>query len=137
MARTQFKAKFFINDKILEIVNEFNYLGYKLSFSTESDIHEKIVKFNKSLGILNKVMKSSLVQRHTRASLYKSLARPVLSYGSEAWTLRQSDRSRITASEMRFMRRTAGHSKMEHIKNEDILRELNMEPVLHYVKKYQ
>ncbi|KAJ4437220.1 hypothetical protein ANN_17355 [Periplaneta americana] len=61
--------------------------------------------------IINRIMKPSLVQRHIRIRLYKTLARPVLRYGSETWTLRKYDASRITASEMRFMRRTAGYTK--------------------------
>ena len=31
----------------------------------------------------------------------------MLIYGSEAWTIRDKDINRITASEMRFMRKTA------------------------------
>ena len=33
-----------INNKLLERVNAFNYLGYKLSFIEELDIPEKIIK---------------------------------------------------------------------------------------------
>jgi hypothetical protein len=38
------------------------------------------------------------------------LARPVLSYGSEAWTIKKADEKRLQASEMKFMRRTAGYT---------------------------
>jgi hypothetical protein len=46
-----------------------------------------------------------LVQKHTRIKIYKTLA--ILTYGSEAWTICKSDRIRITAYEMKFLRRTA------------------------------
>ena len=82
-------------------------------------------------------MKPSLVQKHTHMRLYKTLARPVLCYGSEAWTIRNRDKSRITASEMRFMRHTAGYTKWDHKRNEDILHELYIEPVLGYIHQYQ
>jgi len=101
-------SKICINDQTLERVNEFTYLGFKLSFLAESDISDKIIKFNKSMGIINSVMKPSLVQRHTRIRLYKTLVRPILCYGSEAWTLTKSDERRIITSEMKFMRHTAG-----------------------------
>jgi hypothetical protein len=37
-------SKICLNNKILERVNEFNYLGYKLSFMGELDLPEKISK---------------------------------------------------------------------------------------------
>ena len=39
--------------------------------------------------------------------------------------------------EMRFMRHTAGYAKWDLKRNEDILRELHIEPVLDYIHQYQ
>jgi hypothetical protein len=39
------------------------------------------------MGIINQIFKPSLVQKHTRIKVYKSLARPTLTYGNEAWTI--------------------------------------------------
>jgi hypothetical protein len=36
------------------------------------------------------------------------LARPVLSYGCEAWTIRRTDERRLISADMLFLRRTAG-----------------------------
>ena len=44
--------------------------------------------------------------------------------------MRNRDKSRITASEMRFMRHTTGYTKWDHKRIEDILHELHIEPVL-------
>jgi hypothetical protein len=49
---------------------------------------------------------------------YKTLARPVLSYGSEAWTIR-TDEKRLISAEMCFLRRTAGYTHWDHKRNED------------------
>ena len=35
---------------------------------------------------------------------------PVLMYGSENWSLNRSDKGKIEAAEMRFLRPTAGYS---------------------------
>jgi len=43
-----------------------------------------------------------------RIALYNTLALPVLLYGSETWTIKASDARRITAAEMKYVRRTAG-----------------------------
>jgi hypothetical protein len=42
--------------------------------------------------ILLCVFKPSLVQKHTRLQVYKTLVRPALSYGSEAWTIKKQMR---------------------------------------------
>jgi hypothetical protein len=39
--------------------------------------------------------------------LYTTLALPVLLYGSETWTVKSKDKSRLSIAEMRFMRNTA------------------------------
>ena len=51
--------------------------------------------------------------------------------------MRNRDKSRITPSEMRFMRHTAGYTKWDHKRNEDILHELHIERVLDYIHQYQ
>jgi hypothetical protein len=69
--------------------------------------------------------------------IYNTLAIPALIYGSEIWTLTQQDKSRLKASEMKFLRRTAGYTLLDHKKNEDILHKLNTTPVLEKITKYR
>ena len=38
---------------------------------------------------------------------------------------------------MKFMRRTAGYTKWDHQRNEDILQELGLELIFQYVHHYQ
>jgi len=46
--------------------------------------------------------------RKTTIKLYNTLALPVFLYGNETWTVKARDGRRITAAEMKYMRRTAG-----------------------------
>jgi hypothetical protein len=46
--------------------------------------------------------------KKTRRKLYNTRALPVLLYGSETWTIKARDTRKITAAEMKYMRRTAG-----------------------------
>jgi hypothetical protein len=39
----------------------------------------------------NRVLKYSLLQKHTTPNIHKTLARPVLTYGSEAYMIRKAD----------------------------------------------
>jgi hypothetical protein len=60
------------------------------------DLNIKAAHFVKVLGIINQIFKPSLVSRHTRIRIYKTLARPVLSYRSEAWTIRTDEKRLIS-----------------------------------------
>jgi hypothetical protein len=64
--------------------------------------------------VINQVFKPSLVQQHTRLNIYRTLGRPVLIYGSEAWTIRKADEKRLQAAEIKFMRKTAGLTLWDH-----------------------
>jgi hypothetical protein len=55
------------------------------------EICPQISKFIKIIGVINQVFKPLLVQQHTRVNIYRTLARPVLPYGSEAWTISRAD----------------------------------------------
>jgi hypothetical protein len=101
------------------------------------DLPGKISKYSKTMGIINNVLKPSLVQKHTCIHIYKTLARPMLCYGSEAWTIRKTYESRITACKMKFMHRTPRYTKWDMKRNEEVLKELKVEPILDYICRYK
>jgi hypothetical protein len=74
-----------------------------------------------------------LVQKHIQIKVYETLARTILTYGSESWTIRKSDRTRITANEIKFQGRTAGYTKLDIKRNMEILRELKINSLLEHV----
>jgi hypothetical protein len=55
--------------------------------------------------------------KKTRIKLYNTLALPVLLYGSETWTIKARDARRITAAEMKYMRRTTGYTWTDYKTN--------------------
>jgi hypothetical protein len=63
----------------------------------------------KITGTFNNAFRPQKALKKTRIKLYNSLAFSVLLYGSETWTIKARDASRITAEEMKYMRRTAGY----------------------------
>jgi hypothetical protein len=85
------RSKICIDNKTLKRQNTSNYLGYNIFYEEEKDFNVKAANFVKVLGIINQIFKPLLVSRHTRIRIYKALARSVLSYGSEAWTIRRTD----------------------------------------------
>jgi hypothetical protein len=123
------RSKMCINNKTLKQQNNLNYLGNNISYEGEKVLNIKAANFDKVLGIINQIFKLSLVSRHTRIRVCKTLARSVLSYGSEAWRVRRTDEKRLISAEMRFLRRTAGYTRWDHKRNEDILTELQISQI--------
>jgi hypothetical protein len=103
----------------------------------KNDIKNKISKFLQVTTTIKNVLKPNQVQKSSRMKIYNTLAIPALIYGREIWTLTQQDKSRLKASEMKFLRRTAGYTLLDHNKNEDILQELNTTSVLEKITKYR
>jgi hypothetical protein len=62
----------------------------------------------KITGIINNVFRPQKTLKKTRIKLYNTIALQVLLYGSETWTVKARDTRRITAAEMKYLRRTAG-----------------------------
>ena len=72
--------------------------------------------------------------KKTRIKLYNTLPLPVLLHGSETWTIKASDARRITATEMKYMRRTAGYTWTDYKTNAQIARELKITPISNFGK---
>jgi hypothetical protein len=65
------------------------------------------------------------------------LAVPTLIHGSEIWALRKQDKTRLTTSEMKFLRKTVGYTLMDHKQNEEIIRELQVAPIINKIQNYK
>ena len=76
------------------------------------------------------VIRPQKTLKNTRIKLYNTLALPVLLYGSETWTVKARDARRITAAEMKYMRKTARCTWTDHKTNAQIAKELKITPIL-------
>jgi hypothetical protein len=83
------------------------------------------------------VFRPQKVFKKTRIKLYNTLALTVLLYGSETWTIKARDASRITATEMKYMRRTAGYIWTDYITNTQIAKELKITQILDKLLEYK
>jgi hypothetical protein len=52
-------------------------------------------------------------------------------------TVRKQDEQRPTTAEMKFMRRTAGYSVLDHMRNKQILDKMKVTPVTEYANNYR
>jgi hypothetical protein len=131
------RTKIVTDNKIIEQVNSFNYLGNMISYETELDIDNKLHNYLKITGIINNMFRPQNTLKKTRIKLYNTLALPVLLYGSETWTIKSRDARRITAAEMKYMRRTAGYTWTDCKTNLHIAKELEITTVLDKLLEYK
>jgi hypothetical protein len=125
-----------IDNKIIEKVKLFNYLE-NISYEKELDIDNKLHNYLKITGNLNNVFRPQKNLKKTRIKLYHTLALPVLLYGSETGTVKAKDARRITAAEMKYIRRTAGYTWTDYKTNTQITEELKITPVVDKLPEYE
>ena len=67
--------------------------------------------------------------------VYNAVVVPTLVYGCEAWVLKERDKSRVQAMEMKVLRGVAGVTRLDCVRNEEIRKGLKQEAVVAQVKK--
>jgi hypothetical protein len=92
----------------MEQTNSSNYLGNMISYEKELDIDNKLHSNLKITDIINNMLRPQKSLKKTRTKLYNTVALPVLLYGSETWAIKARDARRITAAEVKYIRKTAG-----------------------------
>lgn len=129
-----------IEGKVIEQVQQFNYLGVIIENTgrQELDITEKIEKSNKLYYAINKTfINKKEVSRKTKMTVYKTIVRPILTYGCESWVMSRRIKARVAASEMKFLRRVKGVSLRDRIRSKQIREELEIEDIMEFIEKRQ
>jgi hypothetical protein len=98
-----------------EHVKEISYLGSQMNQtnSISSEIQATILSANRCYYAYGKLMKSTALKRSSKLKIYKSLIRPVVTCGCEAWTLTDRD-EHLRILERRILRKLFGP-----VQNED------------------
>ena len=65
------------------------------------------------------------------------MAVPALLYGCETWTIRKKDWCQLQAAEMSCLRSVKGYTRLDHIRNEYIRRELDIVSLNDLIQNYR
>jgi hypothetical protein len=87
-----------IGNKTFGAVQSFQYLG-NITGNTNSNnkcLKERIMMSNKAYYANRPLVNSSLISRNSKLQIYHTLVCPVVTYGSESWTLTTSHSSIAT-----------------------------------------
>lgn len=124
----------------LEQVNTFQYLGVTIddNGTQETDINKRIEKTLRLYYAMNKkFINKKEVSRKTKMNVFKTIYRPILTFGCESWILNQNQRSKLQAVEMKFLRKVRGVTKFDKMKNMDIRRDLEINSVSEFIETRQ
>ena len=93
-----------------ECVREFIYLGTQVNNTNDlgEEVSRRITLANRCLFGLGRILRSKLLSRSTKFTIYKTLIIPVLMYGSEAWTLGEREQNQLGVFERKVLRVICG-----------------------------
>ncbi|CAD6198992.1 unnamed protein product [Caenorhabditis auriculariae] len=106
--------------------NSFKYLGSTIAEdgSIANDVTARIqsawMKWRSTTGVMCDRLKSKI---------YRTVIRPVAMYGTECWPATEKDEAKLAVMETTMLRWTAGVTRLDHVKNEDIRKRFGVAPI--------
>lgn len=99
-----------------EEVDRFKYLGVVIERNPGNDeeIQARLMAGNKCIHALKRVFNSKTTSRSLKIRIYKTVVRPIVTFASELWILRQTDIKLIEVWERKMLRKIFGAKKIEN-----------------------
>ena len=139
VSRTPRNCSVSVGETRLKETHSFNYLGAEINREglMEGEITARIRKFGMNLQLLYPLLRDSHISRRVKTTIYTTILRPILMYGSETWSLTTKLKSRIQAAEMRILRLIHGVTKLDRVRNTIIRQALQIESILDLIERNQ
>jgi len=98
-----------------EKVDEFKYLGTILTSdnNNKTEINRRLHAGNGCYYATNTLLKSRLLSRNTKVRIYKTIIKPVFTYGCETWVLTKGEENKFKVFENKVIRKIYGPKKDE------------------------
>ena len=118
-----------IDGEPIEQVTEFIYLGSLITNTNDCtpEIRRRINLANQAFGRLKQLWKDANLNRNIKLELLTTCVFSCLLYAAETWTLKEVDRKRLLAFEMKCYRRIMRVSWRDKVTNDSIRRYLSRE----------
>ena len=111
-----------LDGEVLEEVDQFKYLGSIIAANggVEADVRHRVNEGCKVLGAMKGVMRNRGLRLNVKKVLYEKVIVPTVTYGSELWGMKVSERQRLNVFEMKCLRSMAGVSRLDRFRNEEV-----------------
>jgi hypothetical protein len=120
-----------INGHQVSRVDKFKYLG--ATITTSGDLGAELpIRIGMASGAFNnmtKIWKASAFSVETKCKLFDACVLPILLYGCESWHLTRAQAQKVSAFEMRCLRRILDIKWYHRITNDTVRRRTQREPI--------
>lgn len=126
-----------IEGQIVEDVDEFTYLGSKISKSggTGEDIRARIGKAQHAFKTLRPVWRSTAISVKTKLCIFNSNVKAILLYGSETWRITNTSCSKIQTFLNKCLRQILRLKWFDKVSNQDLWKRANQEPIVVQIRR--
>ena len=120
-----------LNGEDLKNVDHFKYLGSVIDkdATIDRDVDLRVRAAWSSWIKLTGILYDRNIPLRLKAKVYEAIIRRALTYESECWAMKVTNKRKIETTEMRMLRGILGVSIREHMRNEDIRRILHITPI--------
>ena len=102
----------------------------------EEEIENRIGAASKVIGAMrSEVLERRELSKGTNLRVFNATVVPMLRYGCETWTTLKRHENRLQSTEVRFLRRVEGVTKLDRVRNEDIRQRLKQEAIVKVARK--
>ena len=135
MPRNNQPANIVLHGQTVEAVDDFIYLGSKISNTgcSEPDTLRRLGLASSAMNSLHKVWKLKKLKLTTKLAIYRTCIIPVLLYGSDTWTLLKSDLRRLEAFHQRCQRTILGIRWYDYVTNVEVTQRTALPTIGHLV----
>ena len=119
-----------VNGEKIKEVKVMKYLEamFNEEGSCEDEVDSRIGLTCRTVGALRKeVVDWKEISKTTKLRVYNTIAKPTLLYGSGTWTLQNRHMKKLQATEMRYLRKVEGVTRMDMMRSDDIRERLRQE----------
>ena len=134
------ECKVCVDGEEIEQVQNMKYLGAILSAdgTCEEEIEHRVGAAARVIGAMRKeVLERRELKKATKMRVYNAMMIPTMLYGSETWTMMKRYESRLETTEMAYLRRVEGVSRIDRVTNADVREAVRQEEVMKKVKRKQ
>jgi hypothetical protein len=121
-------------------VSSFKYLGNVINKEGRISecVKDRIQVGNRAYADNHHMLKSKIIKRSVEMQIYKTLIRPVVTYGSETWTLTKSDENLLRIFQRKILQKIYGliqeGDTWRTRSNEELNRSINGEDIVKFIK---
>ena len=116
----------------LNQADSYKYLGVVVDEGNiqGTEISARIEKYTRNFFMMYPLFKEKCILTQVKTSIYITILKPILTYGTECWSLTMKTSSRLQAAEMKVLRTIRGVTRMDRLRNEQIRSDLSVKPLL-------